>query len=283
MAKIKITCDSTCDLTAELYEKYDIERMPLGISLGDELFFDNVNVFPNDLFEYAGKTGKLPKTSAISPADYIDVFKKYTDEGYDVIHINISSEFSSCFNNANLAAEEVGHVYPIDSRNLSSGSGHLAVMARVLADQGLETEEIVARLEEAKERLDVSFIIQTLEYLKMGGRCSSVAALGANLLKLRPEIKVREGKMGVGRKFRGNMEKTVMEYIRANLEGRDDLELDRIFVTHSPMDPKVVADAIQLVKELQPFKEVIETEAGCTISSHCGPDCIGVLFFRKKA
>lgn len=283
MAKIKITCDSTCDLTAELYEKYDIERLPLGISLGEDLYFDNVNVFPNDLFEYAKKTGMLPKTSAIAPAEYMDVFKKYTDEGYDVIHINISSEFSSCFNNANLAAEELGHVYPIDSRNLSSGSGHLALMARELANQGLGVEEIVAKLEEAKERLDVSFIIQTLEYLKMGGRCSSVAALGANLLKLRPEIKVREGKMGVGRKFRGSMEKTVAEYIRANLEGRDDLDLGRIFVTHSPMDRKVVDDAIALVKELQPFKEVIETEAGCTISSHCGPDCIGVLFFTKNA
>ncbi len=283
MAKIKVTCDSTCDLTKALYEKYDIEMISLGISLGEDLYFDNVNVYPNDLFEYAGKTGKLPKTSAISPADYIDVFKKYTDEGYDVIHINISSEFSACFNNANLAAGEVGHVYPIDSRNLSSGSGHLAVMARELADQGLEAEEIVAKLEEAKERLDVSFIIQTLEYLKMGGRCSSVAALGANLLKLRPEIKVREGKMGVGRKFRGSMEKTVTEYIRANLEGRDDLDLKRIFVTHSPMDPAVVQQAMALVRELQPFEEVIETEAGCTVSSHCGPDCIGVLFFTKSA
>lgn len=282
MAKIKITCDSTCDLTPELYEKYDIEVIRYGIYLGDELRTDGVDVQVSELYEYADRTGVLPKTSAISPEEYKDVFKKYTDQGMSVIHINLSSELSSAFQNAMIAAREVGNVYPIDSRNLSTGSGHLVLMAKELADQGLEAEEIVERLNEAKERLDVSFVITTLEYLRMGGRCSALAAFGANLLKLHPEIKVMNGKMGVGRKYRGTTKKFVEAYVRGALEGRTDIDTHRIFVTHSPMDPEIVQDMMRLVNELHPFEEVIETSAGCTVSTHCGPGTLGVLFFRKK-
>lgn len=282
MRKIKVTCDSTCDLTPELYEKYDVEVLPLGIYLGEDLRWDAIDVTVPELYEFADKTGTLPKTVAVSPDGYTELFQKYVDNGYDVIHINISSEMSSCHQNAMLAAREIGHVYPIDSRNLSSGSGHLVLLARELADQGLEASEIAKRLNEAKERLDVSFVLTTLEYLKMGGRCSAVAAFGANLLKLHPEIRVADGKMGVGRKYRGNMKKYVEAYIRGALEGRDDLDLHRIFVTHSPMDPEIVQDAIKLVRELHPFEEIIETSAGCTVSTHCGPGTLGVLFFKKQ-
>ena len=281
MAKIKITCDSTCDLTPELYQKYDVEVIRYGIYLGDELRTDGVDVRVSDLYEYADRTGTLPKTVAISPDEYMRVFKKYTDQGISVIHINLSSEMSSAFQNSTIAARELGNVYPVDSRNLSSGSGHLVMLAGELAAQGLEAPEIVARLEEARERLDVSFVITTLEYLKMGGRCSSVAAFGANLLRLHPEIRVTDGKMGVGRKYRGTMKKYVEAYIRGALQDRDDIDLHRIFVTHSPMDPEVVQDAMKLVRELHPFEEVIETDAGCTIATHCGPGTLGVLFFRK--
>ena len=282
MAKIKVTCDSTCDLTKELYEKYDVEVMPLGITLGEDLYFDGVNVTSRALYDYADRTGTLPKTSAVTPAYYEEHFAKYVNEGYEVIHIGFSSEMSSCYQNACIAAEEVGHVHVIDSLNLSSGSGHLVLMARELIDQGKTADEIEEILKEAVGRLDVSFIVQTLEYLKMGGRCSSVAAFGANLLKIRPEIRVSEGKMSVGRKYRGTMSKTVADYVRGALEGREDIDLHRIFVTHSPMPKEEVDKAIALVKELHPFEEVLETEAGCTVSSHCGPDCIGVLFFTKK-
>ena len=213
--------------------------------------------------------------------EYLDVFGKYVNEGKTVIHISLSSALSSSHQNAMLAAQELGNVYVIDSRNLSSGSGHLVVEAAQMAAQGLDAETIVARLNEMKERLDVSFVLQTLEYLQKGGRCSSVAALGARALQLRPEIRVSDGTMGVGKKYRGSMEKSVLDYIRGRLEGRDDVDTRRIFVTHSPMDQAVVDKAIALVKELHPFEEVIETSAGCTICSHCGPNCLGVLFFTK--
>ncbi len=281
MAKIKITCDSTCDLTEEIYTKYGVEVFPLGITLGEELYSDGVDVSAPKIFDYVKETGILPKTSAIAMADYIDVFEKYVSEGYDVIHINISSEFSSCHQNAKLAAEEVGHVYPIDSRNLSSGSGHLVMAAAEMAAQGMETADIVASLEEMKARLDVSFVLQTLDYLKKGGRCSGVVALAATALQLRPEIVVVEGTMKVGKKYRGSMEKSITDYVKGRLAGRDDIQLNRIFITHSYVPAELVERVKALVAELQPFAEIIETKAGCTISSHCGPACLGVLFFKK--
>lgn len=281
MAKIKITCDSTCDLTEEIYTRYGVEVFPLGITLGEELYSDGVDVSAPRIFDYVKETGILPKTSAIAMADYIDVFEKYVSEGYDVIHINISGEFSSCHQNAKLAAEEVGHVYPIDSRNLSSGSGHLVMAAAEMVAQGMETAEIVAALEEMKNRLDVSFVLQTLDYLKKGGRCSGVVALAATALQLRPEIVVVDGTMKVGKKYRGSMEKSITDYVKGRLAGRDDIQLNRIFVTHSYAPSEIVEKVKALVAELQPFAEIIETKAGCTVSSHCGPACLGVLFFKK--
>ena len=281
MSKIKITCDSTCDLTEELYAKYGVEVLPLGVTLGDKLYKDGVDICAKDIFKYVSETGKLPTTSAISVGEYTDAFKKYTDGGYSVIHINLSSEMSVCHRNALLAAEEFEGVFPIDSRNLSSGSGHLVIEAAKMAQSGMEAADIAARLKELAERLDVSFVLQTLDYLKKGGRCSGVVALSASVLQLRPEIEVVSGKMQVGKKYRGRMEKSILDYVRGRLEGRDDLVLDRIFVTHSHVPSDIVEKAIELVKEIAPFAEVIETVAGCTISSHCGPACLGVLFFKK--
>ena len=223
----------------------------------------------------------LPKTSAVSVGEYEDVFRPLVEEGYEVLHINLSSHLSASHQNARLAAEEVGNVWVVDSRSLSSGTGHLVLMARELIDAGKTAAEAAAALEEIRERLDVSFVLQTLEFLHKGGRCSGVAAFGANLMKLRPEIEVVDGKMQVGRKYRGNMEKTVLSYIRGRLEGREDVCTDRIFVTHSGVPQDIEDKAVALVKELHPFKEVIVTKAGCTISSHCGPNCLGVLFLKK--
>ena len=281
MSNIKITCDSTCDLPQALYAKYDVEVIALSVALGEELLRDGVDISAPELFAYVKESGNLPKTSAVSMGEYLDVFGKYVAEGKTVIHINLSSVLSASHQNAVLAAQELENVYVVDSRNLSSGSGHLVIEAAEMAAQGLDAETIVARLNEMKERLDASFVLQTLEYLQKGGRCSSVAALGARALQLRPEIRVADGGMGVSKKYRGSMEKSVLDYIRGRLEGRDDIDTRRIFVTHSPMDSDVVAKAIALVKELQPFEEVIETDAGCTICSHCGPNCLGVMFFKK--
>ncbi|MBR6404711.1 MAG: DegV family protein [Lachnospiraceae bacterium] len=282
MSNIKITCDSSCDLSQELYEKYDVEVIPFGIYFGEELRTDGVDVQCEDLYEFADRTGKLPKTVAVSPSGYAEVFKKYTDQGMSVIHINLSSEMSSTHQNALIAASELPNVYPIDSRNLSSGSGHLVLLAKELADQGLSAPEIVDILNEAKTRLDVSFVLTTLNYLVMGGRCSALKAFGANLLNLHPEIKVRNGVMGVGKKYRGNMKKYVDAYIHGALDNRTDIDTHRIFVTHSPMDPAIVQYAVDLVKSMYDFDEVLETPAGCTVSAHCGPGTIGVLFFTKK-
>lgn len=169
----------------------------------------------------------------------------------------------------------------IDSRNLSSGSGHLVLLARELANSGLSATDIEDRLNKAKNRLDVSFVLQTLEYLQKGGRCPSVVAFGANLLKLRPEIEVREGKMGVAKKYRGSMEKSILDYVRGRLAGREDIDTKRIFITHSHVPQEIVDKVRAQISELQPFEEIIETYAGCTVSSHCGPNCLGVLFFTK--
>ena len=281
MSKIKVTCDSTCDLTEELYEQYDVEVISLCVSLGDKLYHDGVDIKAQDIFEYVSAQGTLPKTSAISVGEYETVFRKYVEQGYQVIHINLSSGLSSCYQNACIAAKEVGNVYPIDSLNLSSGSGHLVIEAVKMAEQGMDAEEIVQKLTELREKLDVSFVLQTLEYLRKGGRCSALAALGANLLQLRPEIEVKDGKMGVGNKYRGKMDKSIADYVRGRLEGRTDLVTERIFVTHSGVPADIVEQTVALVKQLQPFTEVIVTCAGCTISSHCGPNCLGVLFFKK--
>ena len=281
MSNIRITCDSTCDLTGPLYETYRVQPIGLGVSLGDDFRRDGVNITPQDIYDYAAVSGCLPKTSAISVGEYEELFRSLTAQGDAVIHINLSSELSASHQNACLAAQMVGNVYVVDSRNLSSGSGHLVLLARELADEGKSPEEIVAALEEAREKLDVSFVLQTLEYLHMGGRCSGVAAFGANLMKLRPEIEVVGGKMQVGRKYRGTMEKTILAYIRGRLEGRTDIDCRRIFITHSGVPQDIEDKAVALVKELQPFREVIVTSAGCTISSHCGPNCLGVLFLRK--
>ena len=281
MSNIKITCDSTCDLTQELYAKYDVEVVALSVALGEELHRDGVDISASDLFAYVKNSGNLPKTSAVSMGEYMDVFGKYTAEGKTVIHINLSSNLSASHQNAVLAAQELDNVYVVDSRNLSTGSGHLVIAAAEMAAQGMDAEAIVAQLKDMAQRVDASFVLQTLEYLQKGGRCSSVAALGARALQLRPEIRVADGGMGVGKKYRGSMEKSVLDYVRGRLEGRDDIDTRRIFITHSPMDSDVAAKAVALVRELHPFEEVIETNAGCTICSHCGPNCLGLLFLKK--
>ena len=280
--KIKITCDSTCDLNGELYRRYSVDVIPLGVLLGDELRKDGVNLKVTELYDYVERTGVLPKTSAISEFEYLERWRPYTEQGYSVIHINISSAISACHQNARIAAGELKNVYPVDSLNLSSGSGMLVLKAGELAEQGLSAEEIVKKLEEYREKLDVSFVLRTLEYLQKGGRCSGVLAFGANLLKLRPEIVLMpDGSMDVGKKYRGSPEKTVIDYVRGRLRGRDDIDRSLIFVVNSGVEKEITDEVKRIVKEEYGFENIIETLAGCTISSHCGAGTLGIMFYKK--
>lgn len=281
MAKVKITCDSTCDLTRELYQKNQVSVLSMGVSLGDDFRLDGVNVQAEELYDYVEKTGSLPKTRAISLGDYQEEFSKWVKEGYEVVHISLSAKLSTSHQSACIAAQEVGNVYVVDSKSLSTGSGHLVLLACQMAQQGMSGAEIAHELEVLREKLDVSFVLQTLQYLHKGGRCSGVAVFGANLMKIRPEIVLEEGSMHVGRKYRGSMEKTVLDYVRGRLEGRTDVDARRLIITHSGVPEALLEQVRKLSTELQPFREVLITRAGSTISCHCGPNCLGVLFLKK--
>ena len=279
--RIKITSDSTCDLSPELIEKYDIEVLPLAVNIGSKACRDGVDAKPDDIYAHVSAGGDLPSTAAINPAEYAELFAGYSAEYDAVIHFNISADFSSCHQNAKIAAAEFDNVHVVDSRNLSTGHGLLVLRAAELAQKGEDAAVIAEQMRQDAEKVDASFILDQLEYLKKGGRCSTIAALGANLLKLKPCIEVRGGKMGVAKKYRGAFEKCLAEYVRDRIAGREDLDMDRVFVTHSGIPENQVDLAVNLVRELQPFKELLVTRAGCTVSSHCGPGTIGVLFVRK--
>ncbi len=278
---IRITCDSTCDLPKSFYEEMGVTVVSMGVTLGDRFCRDGMDLSADDIYAYVSETGKLPTTSAISVGEYTDVFEPIVKAGDQVLHISLSSELSSSHQNARIAAADLGSVEVVNTKSLSTGSGLIVMLAHDLVKQGGDLETIAEKLREASEKLDVSFVIQTLEYLHKGGRCSTIAALGANLMKLRPEIEMKDGKLGVAKKYRGSIERSVADYIKGRLSGRDDIDLSRIFVTHSGVPEEVLTMAVDLVKSLHPFENVFTSRAGCTISSHCGPETLGVLFFRK--
>lgn len=280
--KVKICADSTCDLTPELLTRYDIDVFALPVNLGDKPCLDGVNVQPNDLYEYYRTTGKLTTTSAPSSVEYIEFFKKYVEQGVAVIHFSISSEMTITHNNCRMAAETLPDIYAIDSRSLSSGMGRLAVEAAIMAEQGMDAPAIVEQINRIKEHVEVSFILDTLEFLWKGGRCSGLSAMGANLLKLKPAIEVKDGKMVVGKKYRGHLGNVHDEYIETKLKGRTDLQLDRIFITHSGIEQQYIDRAVAKVKQVQPFGEVIVTRAGCSVSNHCGPGTLGIIYMTKE-
>ena len=283
MATIKITGDSTIDLSPELLARYQVETIPLYINMGEESLRDGVSVVPEDIYAYFARTKTVPKTAAPSVQDYIDFFQKQRAQYDAVIHFTISAEFSSAHQNACIAAQEVGNVYPVDSRNLSTGTALLVLDACEMAAAGKEPEEIVEAMKEETDRVEASFIINTLTYLHKGGRCSGVAALGANVLKLRPCILVENGKMVVGKKYRGAYNNCMANYIHDKLAGRNDILPNRIFITHTKCDSQCIDAAYRAVRESGiPFEEILETTAGCTITNHCGEGTLGVLFVRKR-
>jgi len=280
--KVKIISDSTCDLSSDLINKYDIEILPLAVTLGERTGGDGVDITPEDIYSFVTETGELPKTSAVNVADYEDVFRSWVDKGYAVVHFNISSGFSCTHQNARLAADEFDNVFVVDSRNLSTGQGLVVIHGAEMAQNGASAEEIYNACTELTEKVEASFVIDKLDYLRKGGRCSAVAALGANLLKLKPCIEVRNGGMEVGKKYRGKIGAVMLEYVNERLSGRNDLRLDRIFLTHTKCDDADIEAVRRRISELQPgFKEIIETTAGSTITTHCGPGTMGILFIRK--
>lgn len=279
--RIKITSDSTCDLSPQQIAQHQIDLFPLSVRIGGRDCLDGVDALPKDIYAHVDQGGELPATAAVSVGRYQAAFAKLSAEYDAVIHIDISLDFSCCYQNAAVAAQEFENVYVVDSRNLSTGHGLLVLKAAELAESGMEPREIVKLLEETAPKVDASFIMDRLDYMKKGGRCSSVTVLGANLLKLKPCIEVRDGKMNVCKKYRGGFEACLRNYIADRIGDREDLDLSRIFVTHSGVSDHCIQTALDTVRELQPFKEICVTTAGCTISSHCGPGTIGVLFITK--
>ena len=279
--RYQITSDSTCDLSPEQLEEYNIRLLPLYVDMDGRTLRDGVDVKPDDIYAHVAAGGGLPKTAAVNMADYVRAFTELSAKNDFVIHVCISMDFSCCYQNAKLAAADFDNVYVVDSRNLSTGHGLVVLEAERMAREGMEPEAIVAALEALTGRVEASFSLDRLDYMKMGGRCSAVTLLGANLLRLRPCIEVRDGKMGVGKKYRGSFEKCLVQYITDKLSGRTDLELRRVFITHSGLPEQTVQKAVETVQSLQKFEEIDVTRAGCTVSSPCGPGTIGVLFIRK--
>lgn len=280
---IIISSDSTCDLNQELIDRYQIRILPLGVTLGDTIYRDGVDITPDDIYAYHAKTGQLPKTSAINMTESAEFFAELTKDGSAVIHFTLSSSMSATYNNARVAAEDFEDVYVVDSKNLSTGNGLLVIAAAEMASRGMGPKEIAEKVSTLADCVDASFVVDNLEYLAKGGRCSAVAAFGANLLQLKPCINVKNGAMGVGKKYRGKFEKVLIGYVADRLADKDDIDLDRVFVTHAGCDSKIVEDVVEAVKNTLPFKEVFVTRAGCSISSHCGANTLGVLFVRKTA
>ena len=281
--KIILSADSTTDLGQELIARYNVVTVPLHIVMNDKSYDDLVNITPDEIYQNFDKTGKLPKTSAVNCHEYIDRFKPYIDEGYEVIHINIGSALSTSYNQCCIAAKELGHIYPVDSCNLSTGSGLLVIEAAERIKAGMCAEDIAKEVQGLACKCHGSFVVDKLTYLRAGGRCSSLAALGANLLNIKPRIDVnnRDGSMSVGKKYRGKLIKVLETYVNEQFEQYENIARDRVFITHSGVDKEVLDFVYDLVKSKDYFKEILITRAGCTISSHCGPGTLGVLFMTE--
>lgn len=279
--KIKITADSTCDLSPELVEKYDISIMPLFVALGEDDFIDGVTIKPEAIYDYYRENKKLPKSGARSVADYESFFKDILNAGYDaIVHFDISADMSASYNNAVAAAEKLKKVYIVDSRSLSTGIGLLVLDACDMAQKGMDAKNIAKRASSRTAAVQASFIIDSLEFLYKGGRCSSLSYFGANLLRLRPCIAVKDGKMGVWQKLQGRYSRCVDKYAEEVRNTFTSPDKKRCFVTHTQMEPGIAEELVETVKSWGIFDEVLETTAGCTVTTHCGANTIGVLFIN---
>ena len=278
---IKILSDSTCDLSPEQLKEHDISLSRLTVIKNGEQFADCETIFPADIFAHVAAGGDLCSTTAYNVEEYQKLFAKYAGEYDGVIHISLGSGFSSSYQNACIAAEDFPNVRVIDSQNLSTGQGLVVLEACRLAEECDDLDQIAAKLNDLTPRVEASFLLDQLKYMAKGGRCSAATALGANLLNLKPCLEVKNGKLGVVKKYRGPYAKCLAAYVKDRLADREDIIRNELFLTYTPVNDeclKAVKDAIDTYGN---FETVYETTAGCTVSCHCGPGTLGVLFVRK--
>lgn len=278
---IKIIADSTSDLSDDILKRYDIDVLPLYIHLGENEYKDKLEIKSEDIYEWSDKNNATPKTSAPSIEDVVKAIKPYADQGDDVIMFAISEDMSTTANVMRLAAAEIDyeeHVYVIDSANLSTGIGHLVIEAAIMVRKQMSAKEIVSSIEALKPYVRASFVVDTLTYLHRGGRCSSTAALVGSLLELKPRIVVNSGRMEADKKYRGNLKKVILQYVKDLEKELMHAKKDRVFITHSGCDREIVESVKEYLEGLGHFHSIIETRAGSVISSHCGPGTLGVLF-----
>ncbi len=285
---ILLSADTPCDIGDELKARYQVSLFPLHIILDEKQYTDGVDITSADLYKAWWERKSLPRTAAINPEEYEQYFSPFLKQGFDIIHLSLGSGLSSCYQNAQIASEllkEQGNVFVIDSCSLSTGFGLLVCEAGERVKKGLDAEQIVQEVTALVPYTRASFILDTLEFMRAGGRCSSITQIGAALMNLKPTILVRndrQGSMVVGKKYMGKLAPSLMKYVDDQLKDRTDIVLDRVFITHSGMDDHAIVDQIaNHIRELQSFGEIVETQASCTISSHCGPNTLGVLFLTK--
>lgn len=281
---IKIVSDSTCDLTRELIERYAIQIAPLHIVLGENEYLDGIEITPDEIYAWADETEDTPKTSAIGFEDAMEMLKQISNTEDEMIVFTISGKMSTTVNVFRMAAEELkleDKVTIIDSANLSTGIGLLVIKAAIMAKEGNSRAEICQTIEELKGKVQASFVVDTLTYLHRGGRCSSVAALAGGVLKLHPKIVVADGSMSADKKYRGKMDKVIMDYVRDMEDALKEADAERVFITHSGCEQEIIDKVYTYLKDMNYFDEILVTRAGGVISSHCGPGTLGVLFLEK--
>ncbi|HKM03431.1 MAG TPA: DegV family protein [Lachnospiraceae bacterium] len=283
MGNIKIIADSTCDLSQNLIKQYDITIIPLCIVLDMESYYDLEEIVPEKIYEWSENCHKTPKTSAPSIQKVEDILLPFIKEGKDIIFIGISEEMSTTCNVVHLIKNEYLYerIFVINSMNLSTGIGLQVLRAANMAGEGYRAEEIVAVIEGARSDVRASFVVDTLEYLAMGGRCSSVTALLASKLKLKPMIEVANGKMGVTKKYRGTLERSIMKYVEDMKEDLCKADKSYVFITHSGCTNEIIEEVKNYLAKLNYFENIEITRAGGVVSSHCGPGTLGVLFYEK--
>ena len=281
---VKIIADSTCDLTKELLEKYDISIIPLHIVLGEKEYRDGSEISPDEIYQWSDTNKEAPKTSAISISDAMEIYEACAKTHDEIVCFSISGQMSTTVNVMRMAAEELeleDRIHIIDSANLSTGGGLLVIEAAIMAQKGKSASEIVDAIEVLKPQVRATFIVDTLTFLHRGGRCSGVAALAGGALKLHPKIVVENGAMKPDKKYRGKMNSAIMTYVKDLEEQIKNARADRVFLTHSGCDEALLQSIYDYVKELNIFEEIHITRAGGVISSHCGPGTLGLLFIEK--
>ncbi len=283
--KVILFADSSIDLTEELRERYSVHTLPIHIILDDKMYEDGVDITSADIFQKYYDSKMLPKTAAINMDDIISALKPYVEDGYEVVYISLGSALSSSFRNSCIAAEELGgKVYPIDSCSLSTGAGLLAIEAAERIAKGMSAKQVAEEVTALNQKNHASFVLDTLEFMRAGGRCSAVTAFGANLLGIKPCIKVfneQNGAMAVSKKYRGKFEKVIFDYVDETLASYDNIRTDRIFVTYSTVENDLDKRVADYIREKGIFKEIFITRASGTISCHCGPNCLGILFMTE--